>query len=41
MASATIVFGIPSFVLATVSPFAVKLVDKEYINVGEVSGRIL
>ncbi len=40
MASATIVFGIPSFVLATVSPFAVKLVDKEYINVGEVSGRI-
>ncbi len=39
MASATIVFGIPSFVLATVSPFAVKLVDKEYSNVGEVSGR--
>lgn len=37
--SATIVFGIPSFVLATVSPFAVKLVDKEYTNVGEVSGR--
>lgn len=38
--SATIVFGIPSFVLATVSPFCVKLVDKEYKNVGEVSGKI-
>lgn len=37
--SATIIFGIPSFVLATVSPFCVKLTDKEISNVGEVSGK--
>ena len=37
--TSTVIFGIPSFVLATVSPFAVKLRDKEYKNVGEISGR--
>ena len=36
--TSAVIFGIPSFVLATVSPFAVKLRDKEYKNVGEISG---
>lgn len=36
--SSAIIFGIPSFVMATVSPFAVKLRDKEYENLGEISG---
>ena len=36
--SSAIIFGIPSFVVATVSPFAVKLRDKEYENLGEISG---
>lgn len=34
------IFGIPSFILATISPFAVKLKDKEHENVGKVSGRV-
>lgn len=34
------IFGIPSFILATVSPFAVKLKDKQHENVGKVSGRV-
>lgn len=38
--SATILFGVPSFVLATVSPFAVKLKDKEHETIGQVSGKI-
>lgn len=37
--TSAVIFGIPSFVLATVSPFAVKLRDKEYKNLGEISGR--
>lgn len=37
--AAAIVFGLPSFVVATVSPFAVKLKDKQLENVGEVAGR--
>lgn len=36
--TSAIIFGIPSFVLATVSPFAVKLRDREYRNLGEISG---
>lgn len=36
--AAAVLFGLPSFVLATVSPFAVKLRDKQYENVGEISG---
>ena len=39
LVTSAIIFGIPSFVMATVSPFAVKLRDKEYSNVGEISGR--
>lgn len=41
-ASAAIVFGVPSFVLATVSPYAVKLKDKqlEKENIGGISGKI-
>ncbi len=38
--SASIVFGIPSFVLATVSPYAVKLKDKEPKEIGKLSGKI-
>ncbi len=34
------IFGIPSFILATISPFAIKLKDKEHENVGKVSGRV-
>ncbi len=34
------IFGIPSFILATVSPFAVKLKDKQHENVGKVSGSV-
>lgn len=40
MVSATVVFGIPSFVLATVSPYAVKLKDKQLENIGKLSGKI-
>lgn len=38
--SAAIVFGIPSFVLATVSPYAVKLKDKQLEEIGKLSGKI-
>ena len=38
--SSATVFGIPSFVLATVSPYAVKLKDKEPENIGKLSGKI-
>lgn len=34
------VFGIPSFILATISPFAVKIKDKEHENIGKTSGKI-
>lgn len=36
----TLVFGVPSFILAMVSPFAVKLEDKEHKDIGKTSGRI-
>lgn len=38
--AAAIVFGFPSFILATISPFVVKLrdKDKEYQEIGKVSG---
>lgn len=36
----TITFGIPSMFLATASPFAVKLKDKELGEVGRISGRM-
>lgn len=36
----TLTFGLPSLFLATVSPFAVKLKDKELDEVGKVSGRM-
>ncbi len=35
-----VVFGIPSFILAMVSPFAVKLEDKEHEDIGKTSGKI-
>lgn len=35
-----IVFGIPSFILAMVSPFAVKLEDKTHDDIGKTSGKI-
>ena len=38
--SATVLFGIPSFMLATVSPIAVKLKNNEEDKVGTVSGKI-
>lgn len=38
--SATIVFGIPSFILATVSPYAVKLKNQEQKNIGKLSGKV-
>ena len=38
--SATIVFGIPSFLLAAVSPIAVKLKNSNIDNVGATSGKI-
>lgn len=38
--SASFVFGIPSFVLATVSPYAVKLKNQELDKIGKLSGRI-
>lgn len=38
--SATLLFGIPSFMLATASPIAVKLKNKEQESVGTVSGEI-
>lgn len=38
--SATIVFGIPSFLLAAVSPIAVKLKNNDLSNVGTTSGKI-
>ena len=36
----SIVFGIPSFILAMVSPFAVKLEDKTHEDIGRTSGKI-
>ena len=36
----TITFGIPSMFLATASPFAVKLKDKDLEEIGGVSGRM-
>ena len=36
----SIVFGIPSFILAMVSPFAVKLEDKRHEEIGKTSGKI-
>lgn len=38
--SAIILFGVPSFMLATVSPIAVKLKNKKLNEVGKVSGKI-
>ena len=38
--TSALVFGIPSFILAMVSPFSVKLTNKEHKNVGKVSGRV-
>ncbi len=38
--TSAIVFGIPSFILAIVSPFAVKLNDKTYETIGKTSGKI-
>ena len=38
--TSAIVFGIPSFILATVSPFAVKLNDRAYETIGKTSGKI-
>lgn len=38
--SSIILFGIPSFMLATVSPIAVKLKNNELHEVGQVSGKI-
>lgn len=35
-----VVFGLPSFILAMVSPFAVKLEDKEHEDIGKTSGKI-
>ncbi len=36
----TITFGLPSLFLATVSPFAVKLKEKDESNIGKVSGKM-
>lgn len=36
----TVTFGIPSMFLATASPFAVKLKDKDMEEIGQVSGRM-
>ena len=38
--SSAVVFGLPSFVLATVSPYSVKLKDKDSENIGKLSGKI-
>ena len=38
--SSTFLFGIPSFMLATVSPICVKLKNNEEMQVGTVSGKI-
>ncbi len=35
-----IIFGLPSFILATVSPYAVKLKDKKPEEIGKLSGKI-
>ena len=40
LVTSSIVFGIPSFVLATVSPYAVKLKDKQPEEIGKLSGKI-
>lgn len=37
---AVIVFSVPSFILATISPFAVKIKSKEDDEIGSLSGRI-
>lgn len=38
--TSALVFGIPSFILAMVSPFAVKLEDKSHEDIGKTSGKI-
>lgn len=38
--SAIIVFGVPSFIMASVSPYVVKLKDSEQKNIGKLSGKI-
>ncbi len=38
--TAAIVFGLPSFILASISPYAVKLKDKEHENIGKTSGKL-
>lgn len=38
--TSVLVFGIPSFILAMVSPFAVKLEDKKHDEIGKTSGKI-
>ncbi len=38
--SSAVIFGVPSFVLAAVSPYAVKLKDKEPEEIGKLSGKI-
>lgn len=40
MVCATVTFGIPSFLLATASPIAVKIKNSSMDNVGETSGKI-
>ena len=37
--AAAVVFGMPSFVIAIVSPYAVRLKDKELEEVGKISGK--
>lgn len=37
---AAIVFGVPSFIMATVSPYVVKLKDTDQKNIGKLSGKI-
>ena len=38
--ASTVTFGLPSLFLATVSPFAVKLKEKNLNNIGSVSGKM-
>ena len=38
--TSAIIFGLPSFVLATVSPYAVKLKDKNPEEIGKLSGKV-
>lgn len=37
---ATTVFGVPSFIMASVSPYVVKLKDTDQRNIGKLSGKI-